>query len=123
MEWTILATIIPQLMMLVHVVPAQAKDLSKSSNNMCEDDDDCDQEGDEFCCFDLSSPSDWTNEQNTWRKKCCTNPSGSPITQPPDNLTHPQMDKVTSADQASHNLTYFSWTRASPTWHHSYLTL
>jgi hypothetical protein len=68
MEWTILASLISQLMMLVHVVPAQAKDLNESSDNMCEDDDDCDQEGDEFCCFDLSSPSDWTNEQNTWQK-------------------------------------------------------
>ena len=115
--------LICKLGMVVNALPAQGKDMNKSRNNMCEDDDDCDQEGDEFCCFDLSSPSDWTNEQNTWQKKCCTNPSGSPMIQPPDNLTQPQMDKVTSADQASHNLTYFSWTRASPTWHHSYLTL
>ena len=108
MEWTILAMLICQFGMLVVVHDGPAKNKNKSKNNICEDDDDCDQEGDEFCCFDLSSPSDWTNEQNTWRKKCCTNPSGSPMIQPPDNLTQPQMDKVTSADQASHNFTYFS---------------
>ena len=108
MEWTILAMLICQLGMVVNAVPAQDKkaDLAKnkSINNMCKDDDDCDQEGDEFCCFDLSSPSDWTNDQNTWGKKCCTNPSGSPMIQPPDNLTQPQMDKVTSADETSPNL-------------------
>merc|ERR1719250_188593 len=47
-----------------------------------------------MCCFDLSTPSNWTNDQKGWRKNCCTNPSGSPIIEPPANLTELQLDQL-----------------------------
>jgi len=77
----------------------ESKDITKDtkqlkSDNKCSVDEDCDDENLEMCCFDLSTPSTWTNDQKGWRKTCCNNLSGSPIIEPPANLTQPQMDKL-----------------------------
>jgi len=102
MEWAILAVVLMEVLMVVYTVPVQAKEkfpeLDPASNDSgissCEKDEDCDEDNFEMCCFDLSSPSSWTNDPNPWRKKCCNNPSGSPIIEPPANLTEPQMEKL-----------------------------
>merc|ERR1711874_777125 len=91
MEWWVVLALV-----CVLVVQALAKDLDSEStlskgDNLCKVDEDCDEDNFEMCCFDLSSPGNWTNDQKTWRKTCCTNPSGSPIIEPPANLTQPQM--------------------------------
>ena len=71
----------------------EAKNTNKVDDK-CKVDEDCDEENYEMCCFDLSTPSDWTDDQKGWRKTCCTNPSGSPIIVPPANLTERQLDQV-----------------------------
>jgi len=102
MEWAILAVVLMAVLMVVYTVPVQANKNMPEPNsannepvsNLCEKDEDCDEDNFEMCCFDLSSPSNWTNDPNPWRKKCCNNPSGSPIIEPPANLTEPQMEKL-----------------------------
>ena len=74
-------------------IQVEAKNTNKGDDK-CKIDEDCDEEKYEMCCFDLSSPSNWTNDQKSWRKTCCSNPSGSPIIEPPTNLTERQLDQV-----------------------------
>ena len=92
MELLLLAVVTMEVVQAVTAVS-----LARNGTRMkkCEDDDDCEEERGEMCCFDLSSPSEWPDDQSSWRKKCCTNLSGSPVIRPPDKLTQQQMEKVT----------------------------
>ena len=43
------------------------------------------------CCYDLTAVPD---SSTPWVKRCCDNPSGSPVIRPGENLTTNQLDKL-----------------------------
>merc|ERR1712179_208535 len=94
MERIILDLLVILALLCVYTgMQVEAKNTNKVDDK-CKDDEDCDEEKYEMCCFDLSTPSNWTDDQRGWRKTCCTNPSGSPIIEPPANLTERQLDQL-----------------------------
>ena len=48
----------------------------------------------EMCCFDLSAADQWKSGQAGWKKRCCNNPSGSPVIRPGGHFSHTQIKKV-----------------------------
>jgi len=61
----------------------------------CEEDEICEQllTG-EMCCFDLSAAKQWRFGQSGWKKKCCNNPSGSPVIRPGEDFSDAQLKKL-----------------------------
>ena len=95
MERSILDLLVILALLCIYTgLQVEAKNTNNKDDDKCKVDEDCNEEKYEMCCFDLSTPSNWTNEQKGWRKTCCTNPSGSPIIEPPANLTELQLDQV-----------------------------
>ena len=48
----------------------------------------------EMCCYDLSHPDRWKGGPEGMRRKCCNNPTGSPVIRPSNNIGQRQLDKV-----------------------------
>ena len=48
----------------------------------------------DMCCFDLEAADQWKHGQDKWRKKCCNNPSGSPVIRPKGKMEPWQIEKV-----------------------------
>jgi len=61
----------------------------------CKEDDECERllSGD-MCCFDLEAADQWKHGQDKWRKKCCNNPSGSPVIRPKGKMEPWQIEKL-----------------------------
>ena len=50
----------------------------------------------EMCCYDLSGPDQWKSGPDEMKKKCCNNPSGSPVIRPQYIMGQRQLEKVNS---------------------------
>ena len=48
----------------------------------------------DMCCFDLSAADQWKSGQAGWKKKCCNNPSGSPVIRPHEEMEEWEIKKV-----------------------------
>ena len=48
----------------------------------------------DMCCFDLSAADQWKSGQAGWKKKCCNNPSGSPVIRPSKEMEEWEIKKV-----------------------------
>ena len=51
----------------------------------------------EMCCYDLAAADHWKEGQDHWLKKCCNNPTGSPVLRPSQPLSVSQRRKVSLA--------------------------
>ena len=47
-----------------------------------------------MCCYDTSAADQWKSGQDGIKKKCCNNPSGSPVIRPRSDMGQRQMEKV-----------------------------
>ena len=45
----------------------------------------------EMCCYDLSGPDQWKSGPDEVKKKCCNNPTGSPVIRPQYNMGQRQL--------------------------------
>lgn len=61
----------------------------------CEEDEECESllTG-EMCCYDLSLPGRWKAGPEGMRRRCCNNPSGSPVIRPSNDIGQKQLDKL-----------------------------
>jgi len=64
-------------------------------NRPCAGDEQCEQllTG-EMCCFDTATADQWKSGQDAWKKKCCDNPSGSPVIRPPEDMEEWEIKKL-----------------------------
>ena len=47
-----------------------------------------------MCCYDVAAAESWKHGQDHWLKKCCNNPTGSPVLRPSRPLSDTQRRKV-----------------------------
>jgi len=64
-------------------------------NRHCEEDEQCEQllTG-EMCCFDTAAADLWKHGHDGWKKKCCNNPTGSPVIRPTQDLDEWEIKKL-----------------------------
>jgi len=66
----------------------------------CKTDQECERlRTGEMCCYDFSSPQAWRQagkDVQEWEKKCCDNPTGSPIIRPPDSASRNLLKQLDS---------------------------
>ena len=48
----------------------------------------------EMCCFDTAAADQWKHGHEGWKKKCCNNPTGSPVIRPTGDLDDREIKKV-----------------------------
>lgn len=51
-----------------------------------------------MCCFDTAAADLWKHGHDGWKKKCCNNPTGSPVIRPTQDLDEWEIKKVTSGN-------------------------
>ena len=52
----------------------------------------------EMCCFDTAAADQWKHGHEGWKKKCCNNPTGSPVIRPTGDLDDREIKKVGETD-------------------------
>ena len=61
-----------------------------------------------MCCYDVAAAESWKHGQDHWLKKCCNNPTGSPVLRPSRPLSDTQRRKVREERRLLYTTQYYT---------------